>query len=114
MQFDANGLCNHCRRFDRVWASMPQTDGDSRKLIEALIEQIKARGKNDPYDCQICLSGGVDSSYIALLNKRYGLRPLAVHFDNGWNSELADDNIEREVSKLEIDLVAHELDWGDF
>lgn len=114
IEFDENGVCNHCRNFDAAWEPIPKTEEESRKLVGPLVERIKARGKGHAYDCLIGLSGGVDSSYIALLTKRHGLRPLAVHFDNGWNSELAVHNIERIVSKLGIDLVTHVIDWEDF
>jgi N-acetyl sugar amidotransferase len=60
------------------------------------------------------LSGGVDSSYVAYLCKQYGLRPLAVHFDNGWNSELAVKNIESMVNKCGFDLYTLVVDWEEF
>jgi hypothetical protein len=61
------------------------------------------------------VSGGVDSSYIAYVAKNeLGLRPLAMHVDNGWNSELAVQNIEQIVKKLGIDLVTHVIEWPQF
>lgn len=75
---------------------------------------MKQAGRGKRYDCLIGLSGGVDSSYIALLTRRHGLRPLAVHFDNGWNTELAVENIDRIVSTLDLDLETYVIDWDDF
>ena len=65
---------------------------------------MKIEGEGKEYDCLMGVSGGVDSTMVAYTAKQHGLRPLAVHFDNGWNSELAVANIERALEKLEIDL----------
>ena len=62
----------------------------------------------------IGVSGGVDSSYIAYIVKELGLRPLAVHMDNGWNSEEAVKNIRSLCNKLEIDYESYVLDWDEF
>jgi len=112
--FDERGFCNHCRTFERKLAEeLPPLDraGD---LLARLVVQIKAEGRGRPYDCVIGLSGGVDSSYVALQVVRLGLRPLAIHLDNGWNSELAVKNIESIVRTLDIDLITHVLDWDEF
>jgi len=66
------------------------------------------------YDCIIGVSGGVDSSYVAYVVRQLGLRPLAVHLDNGWDSELAVSNIKNFLNKLDIDLYTHVLDWEEF
>ncbi|MGC6534382.1 MAG: N-acetyl sugar amidotransferase, partial [Parvibaculales bacterium] len=79
----------------------------------ALIEKIKSRAKGE-YDSIVGLSGGVDSSYVAYQAVKLGLRPLAVHFDNGWNSELAVKNIENIVKKLDLDLMTFVIDWPEF
>jgi hypothetical protein len=61
------------------------------------------------------LSGGVDSSYLAyVLVKKYNIRPLAIHVDNGWNSEIAVGNIQKIVSRLGIDLYTHVIQWEEF
>lgn len=110
--FDADGRCNFCT------AALARLDRDL-KIDEAardrLVEEIRQAGAGKPYDCIIGVSGGVDSSYTAYLVKRhYGLRPLAVHFDNGWNAELAVQNIERLLKALDIDLLTHVVDWEEF
>jgi len=56
----------------------------------------------------------VDSSYVAYLVKKLGLRPLAVHLDNGWNSELATKNIENIITRLGIDLYTLVVNWEEF
>jgi N-acetyl sugar amidotransferase len=91
IQFDAAGVCNYCR----------------------YIQKIKDDGKGKEYDCIVGVSGGVDSSYVLYLAIRNGLRPLAVHLDNGWNSELASHNITSLVTHLNVDLYTHVIDWSE-
>lgn len=114
LSLDECGLCNHCRSFDRAFSAIPKTEADSRALLDPVIARLKQAGKGRRYDCLIGVSGGVDSTYVALLMKRLGLRPLAVHFDNGWNSELAVENINRIISTLDFDLETYVIDWEDF
>ena len=112
--FDENGQCNHCRAYlKRVSGLIYQGDSSDRQL-KAIAEKIKADGKNRPYDCLIGVSGGVDSSYTCYLAKKLGLRPLAVHMDNGWNSEEAVKNIKTICNSLDIDYMSHVLNWEEF
>lgn len=108
IRFDEKGVCNHCIEFQHI-----KNKYDSSKL-ENIFEKIKKSNHGGKYDCVIGLSGGVDSTYTALKTCELGLRPLAVHFDNGWNSELAVNNIENIVKKLGIDLHTHVVDWEEF
>jgi N-acetyl sugar amidotransferase len=112
--FDKDGICNHCHRFDRRWRTEVLSGECGQAAIDQLVHQIKSQGTHREYDCVIGLSGGVDSTFVAYLVRRWGLRPLAVHLDNGWNSELAVANIERAVSRLGIDLHTHVIDWEEF
>lgn len=115
IQFDDAGQCNFCRNYDEVTVKDLYTHDGGEEKLNALIEEIKSKGKGKPYDCLIGLSGGVDSSYVAyLIKKKYGLRALAIHLDNGWNTELAVSNVEHIVKKLDIDLTTHVLDWKEF
>lgn len=111
ISFDAHGVCSHCRHFDRqirvVW---PTPEAGARQL-ELTLAKMKAEGRGKRYDCIIGLSGGVDSSYLCTKAFEWGLRPLAVHVDAGWNSELAVMNIEQICKRLDIDLVTHVVDW---
>jgi len=79
-----------------------------------MVDKIKAAGRGKRYDCVIGVSGGVDSSMTAYQVKQFGLRPLAVHFDNGWNSELAVSNIKATLDALQLDLVTHVVNWPEF
>ncbi len=112
--FDANGICNYYHEFSaKLKVRVPETEEAKAKLTD-LVGKIKAGGKGKPYDCIIGVSGGVDSTYTAWLVKQLGLRPLAVHLDNGWDSELAVKNIENILNKLGIDLYTEVLDWEMF
>ena len=114
IQFDNQGVCHHCAQYQRRrLQELPEPD-NARKILSALVEQMKHEGKGKDYDCIIGLSGGVDSSYVAYQVSKLGLRALAVHLDNAWNSELAVGNIEKIVNKLGIDLYSHVLPWEEF
>jgi N-acetyl sugar amidotransferase len=112
--FDSNGVCNYYHEFiAKLKIRIPSQEIAKKKLIK-IVEKIKRDGQNKPYDCIIGVSGGVDSTYTAWLVKKHGLRPLAVHLDNGWNSELAVKNIENILNLLQIDLYTEVLDWDMF
>jgi N-acetyl sugar amidotransferase len=114
--FDEFGYCNHCTGAIKMLKEVYFIDPVIKKeKLNKIVEQIKTEGKNKKYDCIIGLSGGIDSSYLAyVVVKELGLRPLAVHLDNGWNSELAVKNIDNIVNKLGIDLFTHVIDWNEF
>lgn len=113
IQFDSQGICNHCRNFDEIIKPQWPSAEDGKLMLEKMIEAVKAHGKGKAYDCIIGLSGGVDSSYCALKVAEWGLRPLVVHVDAGWNSELAVMNIEQICRRLEFDLITHVVDWEE-
>jgi N-acetyl sugar amidotransferase len=114
ISFDANGVCNHCRRYDTLVKQHVLTGDDAERSLNAIVERIKRDGLNKEYDCIIGVSGGADSTYNAYIAKKLGLRPLAVHLDNGWNAELAVCNIERTLTNLGIDLDTYVIDWDEF
>jgi N-acetyl sugar amidotransferase len=112
--FDDEGVCNHCRQYDFLVRAVLPNKEDRQKRLDRIVENVKTSGRGRDYDCVIGVSGGVDSTYLAYLVKSLGLRPLAVHMDNGWNSTQAVTNIERTLRKLDIDLVTEVLDWEEF
>ena len=112
--FDEKGICNHCTEFLSRRAKYKYQGKRSDDALDASVRAIKSAGRNARYDCILGVSGGVDSSYLAYIAKRKGLRPLAVHLDNGWNSELAVKNIENIVTRLGFDLYTKVLDWEEF
>lgn len=112
--FDENGVCNHYYNyFIEEKRFVLKGDAGANKLMETA-EKIRIHGKGKKYDCIIGLSGGVDSTYLCLLAKQLKLRPLVVHFDNGWNSELAVNNIENTVRVLGFDLYTYVVNWPEF
>jgi N-acetyl sugar amidotransferase len=112
IRFNADDLCHHCQRYDAT--HQDRLFHDQPEKLEQLIKTIKRKGRGRQYDCLIGVSGGVDSTYVALLTKQYGLRPLAVHLDNGWNSEVAVSNIFKCMKGLDIDLHTEVLNWREF
>ena len=112
--FDDAGICNHCLTYDAVIAEHVVTGEAGRQRMREIADSVRRAGRGKRYDCIIGLSGGVDSSYVAWIVKDMGLRPLAVHLDNGWNTEAAVRNIENIVKILDIDLHTEVLDWEEF
>jgi N-acetyl sugar amidotransferase len=112
--FDENGYCNHCTEFLNIRDRYKYQGKDSDEKLERVIEEIKRAGRGKAYDCILGLSGGIDSSYLAYIAKEKGLRMLAVHMDNSWNSEEAVMNIKNITKKLEIDYESYVLDWEEF
>ena len=114
IRFDADGVCNHCRDYARrAAAELPPPAARSARWNE-IVATIRREGQGREYDCVIGVSGGVDSTLVAYLAREAGLRPIAVHFDNGWNTELAVSNIQRALGRLGIDLITHVVDWEEF
>ena len=111
--FDGEGVCSYCRALEsRLGAQEAATAARPRRRAE-LLERVRNAGRGKAYDCVVGVSGGVDSSYALYLAVSNGLRPLAVHLDNGWNSELAAHNIANLVESLGVDLYTHVIDWAE-
>tara|TARA_Y100001970_G_C14221581_1_gene852991 strand:+ start:521 stop:1597 length:1077 start_codon:yes stop_codon:yes gene_type:complete len=106
------GDCNYCKYHQRMSENFPQ-GRKGRHEIKKLVHSIKNK-QSGKYDSIIGVSGGVDSTYTLYMAKKLGLSPLAVHVDNGWNSELAVKNIELVTKKLNVDLETIILDWNMF
>jgi N-acetyl sugar amidotransferase len=114
IRFDAAGVCSHCQRYDRLIGTRTLRGEAGRRALEQRVDGIRRAGRGREYDCIVGVSGGVDSTYVAWLVRELGLRPLAIHFDNGWDSELAVGNIERVLRHLGIDLYTYVVDWPEF
>lgn len=114
ISFDASGVSNYYYDYHQKakWKLFDKTKAENE--LRTIIGQIKDEGKNKRYDCITGLSGGVDSSYLVYLAKELGLRPLIVHFDNGWNSETSVKNIENIINKTGFDLYTLVVDWEEF
>ena len=108
INFDENGQCNYCKKF------LKKINSNNKLNLDDLVTKIKFTSKNCKYDCIVGLSGGIDSSYTLVKVVEMGLKPLAVHMDNGWNSELAQNNIENLVKSLNVDLYTNVLNWSEY
>jgi N-acetyl sugar amidotransferase len=112
--FDDEGICNYCTGFLEKHAKHIALDEAEReRRLSSLVEMVKASGRGKRYDCIVGLSGGVDSSWTLVKVMELGLRPLAVHMDSGWNSELAQNNIANLVRTLGVDLYTHVIEWPE-
>jgi N-acetyl sugar amidotransferase len=115
IEIGSDGICNFCREYDQLAdKSINRANEIKLQELEKNLDKIRKRGVGKAYDCILGVSGGVDSTYLALKAKEWNLRPLIVHFDNGWNSELAVKNIENIITKLSFDLQTYVIDWEEF
>lgn len=114
ISFDGEGVSNHFHdaRTRLAKEYFPGPEGEQK--LRELADLIRKEGEGKPYDCIMGVSGGADSSFVALRAKELGLRPLAVHLDNGWNTDTAVSNIELLLKELDIDLYTHVIDWEEF
>lgn len=114
IEFDSKGVCNYCNGYIDKYIKNGLSEAEKAKKLTSLVSRIKEDARGKKYDSIMGLSGGVDSSYLALVAKQLGLNPLMVHFDNGWNSELAVQNIEGILRKTGFDLFTYVVDWNEF
>ena len=112
--FDKDGVCNYWHEYHAA-AKVKLIHGElGKQKWDDTVTKLKLEGKKKKYDCIIGVSGGVDSTYVAHIVKEAKLRPLVVHFDNGWNSETAVHNINRIIDYLDADLYTLVVDWDEF
>ena len=110
ISFNNNGVCNYCEQYDQMTDEYP-VGAEGMAMLEKEVEQVKKDGIGKPYDVVIGVSGGADSSYMLhFAKKKFGLRVLAAHFDNTYNSRIAVENIDTVLEKLDIDLYTHVVD----
>jgi len=110
--FDEDGVSNFCKLQEKMMRDHPRGEQGLRDW-ERLVEDMKEAGRGKRYDCIVGVSGGVDSSYLLYIANTYNLRPLAVNLDNGFNSEIAVQNIFKITSKLNIDLETYVIDYEE-
>jgi len=113
IQFDERGICNFCHIHDSLDKQF-SLDGKGKQKLDRIVKKIQRDGQAQNYDCIVGISGGTDSTFCLYMAKQLGLRPLAVHFDNGWNSEVAVSNIKNAVKKLDVDLKWVTVDFREF
>ena len=113
IKFDEKGECTFCKIHDDLENKFP-LNKETPERLQQLVDKIKKDGKRKKYDCIVGVSGGMDSTFTLYNAVKLGLRPLAVHFDNGWNSEIAVQNIKNATNKLGVDLYTHVANWEEF
>lgn len=114
IEFDENGVCSFCRKHEEEMGKREASGDYTPEKLDAIVDRIKEQGKDKDYDCVLGVSGGFDSSYVALWAKEQGLRVLCTHLDNGWDTTTANRNIEKLVTKLGFALHTEVLDWEEF
>ncbi|KDE67579.1 hypothetical protein FUSO6_10310, partial [Fusobacterium necrophorum DAB] len=112
--FNDKGECNYCldTRERKISEYFPNEEG--KKKLEKTIQDIKNETKNEKYNCIVGISGGVDSSYILYLGHKYSLKMLAVHIDDGLDTDVAKENIRKLCRAAEVDLVTIEPKKEEF
>jgi N-acetyl sugar amidotransferase len=110
ISFDEAGVCNYCHQVDRLRREYATGTDTGRRQFEKIVEDIRRVGHGKRYDCVVGVSGGTDSSYLVYLAKQWGLRPLAVHYDNTWNTAISTQNIFKVLKALDVDLYTHVVD----
>lgn len=114
IEFDENGVSNHYWEAKRRLAYERFAGSDGEQKLQVIADTIRREGQNKPYDCILGVSGGADSSFVAMRAHELGLRPLAVHLDNGWNTHTAVSNVEALLDCFNFDLHTHVINWNEF
>lgn len=108
IKFNKDGICNYCELHDELNRQFPI---DRNKLLKV----AKNIRNGEEYDCVVGMSGGCDSSYMLYIVKEVmKLNPLAVHFDNGWNTKIAKSNMIKMTKGLNVDLVTYKVDPAEY
>jgi N-acetyl sugar amidotransferase len=114
IQFDSDGVCDHCRSFEKNVLPNWHPDDKGKAIFREIVQRIHDSSKGKPFDSIIGLSGGLDSSYLLhLAVTQFGMRPLVFHVDGGWNTDIAVNNIQMLVEKLNLDLYTEVINWEE-
>ncbi|PKP22929.1 MAG: N-acetyl sugar amidotransferase [Bacteroidetes bacterium HGW-Bacteroidetes-21] len=113
ISFDINGVCDICIVHDSLLNKNVFKGAEGWEKLQEQLAIIKNKAQNRKYDCLLGISGGVDSSYLLYLLKEWNLRPLVVHVDSGWNSDISVKNIETLLKSLQLDLFTYVINWEE-
>lgn len=103
--FDSEGLCSYCTQYD---SNMDKNRVDllGKDRLRDLVRSVEKKGK---YDCVVPLSGGKDSVYVLYYAvKELGLKPLAVRYDSGFQTQIAVENVQNACDALDVPCVTEE------
>jgi N-acetyl sugar amidotransferase len=113
IRFDSQGTCNFCAVHDHMDKDFPLGEA-GRLKVQELANDIKTLGKNQKYDCVLGVSGGRDSSFtLWYCVVKLGLRPLAVHFNDGFGNPVAGENMTKACRKLGVEMRTITSDWRE-
>ena len=113
IKFDKDGVCNFCHMHDKFVKITP-SGREGRKILRKIMNRIKKEGKGKKYDCIVGISGGRDSIYLLYKAvKEWNLRPLAVHFNDGFDNPVAGENMVRACKILGVELRTITSDWRE-
>ncbi len=104
IKFEKDGTCEYC---NSALANKPHYHKDD---FDKMVKMLKEEGKNKEYDCVLGISGGVDSSYLAYLLTKNGVRVKGVHVDAGWNTPISEANVKKLCKNCNIDLTVITVD----
>jgi len=114
ISFDDFGVCNYCIQVDSLKDLYGTGSDKGVSRLRDLVSEMKKKGRGLAYDCVIGVSGGTDSSYLIHLAKtEWGLRPLAVHYDNTWNTATATQNMRKVLDHYDVDLTTYVVNNGE-
>lgn len=114
ISFDSQGHCNYCTGVLKRLPTEYFPNEEGLRRLDAMVDEMKRTCKDDPYDCIVGISGGIDSSYILYLGKKYGLRMLAVHVDDGLDNPIATENLKKLVEKTGVEMITIQPDIGEY
>jgi len=95
--FDQNGVCDYCHRHQKFHY---KGEDEFIKTLDTF------RRPDSKYDFVVIFNGGRDRSYVLLkLVKDYGMKVLAVKYENPFRVPQAKANIENAIKALGVDVV---------
>jgi len=113
IRFDDSGECNFCTLHDKLDHDFPLGEA-GRQKVQELVADIKRVGKGRKYDCILGVSGGRDSTFtLWYCVAQLGLRPLAVHFNDGFGNPVAGENMVTACRKLGVEMRTITSDWRE-
>lgn len=114
IRFNENGECSYCSNAIKQarYTYYPNVEGETK--LKRLIAEIKLKGKNKKYDCVMGISGGLDSSYLAFLGYKWGLRVLAIHIDDSFDTDVSKSNIQQLIKACGFDYKVVKPDTHQF
>lgn len=101
--FEEQGHCNYCTAAYSLLNERYFPNEEGARRLEKELSKIREAGKGKKYDCIMGLSGGLDSSYLAYLGHKWGLRVLAIHIDDGYDTEISKRNLQKLVKATGFD-----------